>query len=332
MAASSSVISDPRVSSAVGGGAARGPAAHLEEGWYEEWLEEQQSEEAQEEREEERRRREQREELRRRAENQFSWIPDELFGAFQSEWVETGGSAEAALAAMRQHSAYEQYFAGNLRDDGTVRLTEQEYMSTVESYEQSFSQYGVPTDVIEDRFPDLIRGNVRPEEVDNRLDFVYSQVASRSSEIRNFYREVAGINASDSAIFTSVIRPDISLPEIERRVRKAQIGGTASEYDFNIAMQEARRLEEFGLDRQGAQRLYSEASRQLPQLQQLIDRHEDPNDEFSLRDYTDALVFEDADQMRTIERLFSTEQAQFLGDTRMRMDQETGGVRGLRQT
>lgn len=269
--------------------------------------------------------------LRDRANALFGWLPEPLLRIFRQEWVRSGGDRELALNAMRQSSEYEQFFPGNKREDGTVRHREQEYQSIVEGYERAFSTYEIPIDIVESRIPDLIRGNVRVPTLQDRLDFTFANVASQSNNIQRYYAELEGIDVSHAAIMSSVIRPDLPISQLEQKVRQAHIGATAMDYDFDIAHAESRRLEQFGLDRESAQRLYSTAASQLPTLQTLVDRHNDPDDTFSIDEFTDALVMEDPDSLRRIQRLFGQEQAQFAGQGQLARSQETGGITGLRQ-
>ena len=53
---------------------------------------------------------------------------------WEAAYIETG-SGDAAIAAVRQDGAYEQYFPGNRYDDGTgqVRYSETEYLATIDS-------------------------------------------------------------------------------------------------------------------------------------------------------------------------------------------------------
>lgn len=248
---------------------------------------------------------------RSEARSMFPWLQGELLDLFVSEYQQHGNS-EAALGAVRQSSAYAQHFPGNIRDDGTIRLRETEYLSRIEGYEQVLLEYGVPPGEVSERFPELIEGGVGVRRLEDRVGALYTNIASRSDEIRQAYADYFGItNLSDAAILTSALRPDRSIAEIENNIRQAQIGGRAMEAGFDLDAVEAERLQQHGLEEEAARRLFRSAQQRLPRLSEMAARHDDPDDDFTLTDFTDALVLEEPDSIRRLGRLVGQETAAF---------------------
>ena len=214
---------------------------------------------------------------------------------------------------MRQSSEYDTFFAGNRREDGSFRLSEPEYLATMEGYRQRVRSYGLPVDMFEDRYVDLIKGGTSAEEFEGRLDQVYVGIASQGEAIRSFYAQQYGAGGlSDAAIFASAVAgAGVSPMVMEKRIRSAQIGGEAATAGFSRTAGEVERLAEFGLDREGARRLYGEAAKQMPTLRELMDRFNDPDDELTLEEFEDAVVLNDPQQLAQISRLYAQSASSF---------------------
>lgn len=260
----------------------------------------------------------------------YPWIPAPLVAVFADAWAKYG-DPELALAEVRQSPNYETFFPGNRRDDGSFRLSEPEHLAVMEGYRQRWKAYGAPADVIEARLPDLIRNGVSPDEFGSNLDRVYVGVVTNSANVRRFYAENYGAgDLSDSALFASAVVADVDPLVIERRIRSAQIGGEAADKGFSRTGADVERLAGYGLDQEAARRLYGEAAKQLPTLNELIDRFNDPDDELTLDEFENAFVVNDPQQMAQIGRLLSQAQSAFSPRSLFRTSQ-TGEVAGLRQ-
>src|SRR5690606_8303029 len=153
----------------------------------------------------------------------FPWMPEPLLKVFADAWAETGDT-ELALARMRQSPQYDRYFAGNRRSDGTFRMTEAEYMSTIRAYRTLLSDFGLNPDLFQKRFVSLIEGEVSPLELRERLGAAYEGIVANIPQVREFYARY-GYDLSDAAIFASVIDPEIGDAILARRIAVAQVGG-----------------------------------------------------------------------------------------------------------
>ena len=248
----------------------------------------------------------------------FPYFPSALMDVFVKAYVEFGGDADLALAKTRQSGQYEKAFPGLLREDGSMRLgSEGEYLSWIEGYKTRLATFGVPTSILNtNRIKQLVAGNVDPVEFGQRIDYVYTQVATNLPEIRAAYAREFGIatgSLSLSSILASALDPGVNPVEMEFRVRRAQVTGEANVAGFSLPVSEATRLAEFGLNQQAARAFYSEARTLLPTLGALVNRHNDPDDDFDLGELTDALIFTDPDQQDRIQRLFAQESSMYSG-------------------
>lgn len=260
----------------------------------------------------------------------FPWIPDALRGVFVEGW-ERYGDPNLALGALRQDSRYEQFFPGNRRDDGTIALGEGEYLSTVEGYDRSLRMFGQNPSDYKARYGELIQGGKSPDEFLADLAEVQVEVLQQAPSVRAKYAEFGySADVSDAAIFASRLNPGTSPHAFEQRFRSAQIGGEASNFGFTYGRGQAERLAQAGVDQGTARELFGQASAELPTLNELMARHNDPEDDLSLDEYTDAIVLRDPEHLQSIARVLTRERSMFSSGDLLALDRE-GGATGLRQ-
>lgn len=244
----------------------------------------------------------------------YPWLPASLLEEFKAGYVESAGNETVALNRMRQSPTYKVHFAGNLREDGSVRYSEAEYNRQIEGYERVFGYYDIPSDLVRHMFARGIEGGVDAEALRQRLDKAYLEVMSQSEQIRAAYADQNGLTSiTDSALLLSFIDPGQSPAEIQVAIARAHVGGAALESGFNIDLAEATRLQQAGLGLDAARSFYRNAQGLMPTLGQLVGRHNDPDDEFDLSELTDALIFSDPSQTRRMRQLFSAEGSLFTG-------------------
>lgn len=251
----------------------------------------------------------------------FPWIPDELVGVFASAW-EKYGDPNLAMAALRQDARYEQFFPGNRRDDGSIRLTEGDYLSTVEAYNRERTALGLsPLRV--DLQTRLIEGDVSANEYASRLGNAFVNLASNIDAVRQDYAERWGNgDFSISALLENYVDPGVSVLEAEHRLRASQIGGEARLRGTMLSTSEAELFASYGLDQQAARSVFGEVATRLPTLNQLVQRHNDPDDPFDFAQLAEALVISDPEELQRISRLFSQERSMF----------SSGGFTGVDRT
>ena len=72
------------------------------------------------------------------------------------------GDMDLAVATMRNADAYDRWFAGNRRRDGTVRFDEGTYMSVRREFRSSVLALGINPDLFDDEFVRAIKGEASP--------------------------------------------------------------------------------------------------------------------------------------------------------------------------
>ena len=264
---------------------------------------------------------------RKRAQQRVPWLPEGLIDEYANAWADTG-DPQQALATVRQSPQYEEHFPGIRRDDGTLRMTEKEYMSTMDGYKTNFESFGVPSDMVEDQFPNLLKMDKSPRELEKTLSDLYTGVISRGPEIKQFYADNYGTNVSNTSILTSAIT-NANPAVVEKRIRNAAIGGTAAEYGFggDMELHDINELRQHGLDHEAAQKTFARASRELPTLGALSQRY-NAGEEPDINSYTDAVVLRNAEELQQMQRMVSAEQASFSANQSLQLNQQ-GELEGL---
>ena len=123
------------------------------------------------------------------------------------------------------------------------------------------------------------------------------------------------MDLTPEAIFMGALDPSIGEEIISGRITAAQIGGEASRAGFTITRTEAENLRKAGLNQAQARQLYTAAQKDLPRLQELQQRQEPSDDALTLEEFTQAVVFQDPDQLENIRRLEAEETSMFSAST-----------------
>lgn len=254
--------------------------------------------------------------------------PAALLDLFVKSFTQSG-SAEAAFDTVRGSSEYDRIFAGIKRDDGSLRMDEQEYFATMDGYATELSMYGLNPQVFSPRFVGLISGDVSLQEFSSRLAAADEQVVRNIGEVKQFYADNYGLSLTDEAIFGSFIDPEVGRGVLERRIGASQIGGEAAAAGFQRSLARVERLASAGVAQGQARQVYGAASEQVPLIRQLAARHNDPDDPFDISDFEEATFMEDAGVRRRMSRRVQEERSSFAG-LRVAQDQ-SGGLGGLQR-
>lgn len=262
----------------------------------------------------------------------YPWIPDALLSVFVDAWVEFG-DPNLAMNALRADKRYEQFFPGNKRDDGTTYLNEAEYLSNVEGYDRRLRMFGQDPADFRQRYAELIQGGSSPDEFEADLAELQQEVLLQAPAVRAEYAAYGySADVSDRAILASRLAgPGGPSPQVyEMRYRAAQIGAEATSRGFSFTRGAAERYAALGVSQDQARSLFAQAQGELPTLNELLARHNDPEDSLTLDEYTNALVLRDPEHLQSIARVMSAEKSLFSPGDLMAQDR-AGGVLGLRE-
>ena len=266
----------------------------------------------------------------------FPGLPEWVLISYARGLAEHGGDANLAWSRVRDNSNYDKTFTGNRRDDGSLRMTELEYLAVKDGFAQTLADYGVNPSVFESQFADLIGGDVSVDEFKTRLDAVHNGVVNNTPEVQAKFRQWYGApynpqlgQQQPSVAMAMALNPDVGKAILDKRITMAQIAGEAAQSGFGRSRLRAGELFRQGVTQQTANQLYSEAAMALPTLDALAKRHNDADRNFGIGEFEDAFLG-DADQKQRAQRLVEAEAASFSGGGRVARDQ-SGGLSGLRQ-
>lgn len=257
------------------------------------------------------------------------WLPEALVQLYTDYYIEYGES-DLAWAAVRQSDEYDQWLPGNVREDGSLRMTELEYFSTVEGFENVFLSFNLNPRLFREEIAQLIGGDVSVREFEaERLDPLYQRVLSGSRSLRQYYAKFTGLeNMSIEAMVASVLKPQLSDAIINQQITMAEIGAAAHDRGFDINRRFAKSLFQQGIGGSQAKDVFGAAAEQLPILDVLARRHADPDDDFDIEEFTAAVVMDDPIQRQRIRRLMAAEQSSFANigaQTQYKRDDLRGG-------
>lgn len=246
----------------------------------------------------------------RAARNLFPFFPELLVTLFADAWEEFN-DPELALAEVRQSPLYDELFPGIKRDDGSLRMSEQEWFSTREAYGRIFREFGLNPDIFTDRFTEMMENDVSPSEQESRLGAALEQVINNIPQVREAFARHGNLQLTDQAIFASVIDPDVGDAIINRRISVAQVAGEGLARGFDVDQDFAGRLASGGVDQMAARSFFATAEGRLSNLDELVRRHNDPDDDFDLEEFAEASIFGDPEQNRRIQRALRAEASTF---------------------
>ena len=255
-----------------------------------------------------------------------------LAGLYETAYIETGDSV-LALEDVRASAAYSQLFAGNVRDDGSLRYDENTYQNIIESFEDTLLGAGLNPDIFREQMIAMLEGNTSPAEFNTRVESVRSRMLSSAAlpQVAAFYAENYGIEMTDQAILASMLDPAVGEGLVTERLAISEIGAEAAVRNFDVDLDFATMLNRYGVEGQfQAAEFFGQAASMLPTLTTLAARHADPDDDFSLGEFAAGTIQDDPFQRRRISRLRAQERSTFTGGAQLEYTRDRqGGVSGL---
>ena len=199
------------------------------------------------------------------AQNLFSFFPEDVTKEFAKNWVKHGDQ-ELAQAATRKTSAWKKHFDYLERDDGTLIMSELDALSTKASFRETLGEVGIAdTSLFEKSFEEMIEGEVKASEFQQRIDLVYSNVKNQIPEVEKLFRERFGIESDEGTIFAALINPDIEDKLLKGELATLQLQAQASSKGFSTTFARFNELRKAGLSMEQAGQIYGTG-------QQFIDR------------------------------------------------------------
>jgi hypothetical protein len=240
-----------------------------------------------------------------------------------------------ALEWVQQTPQYDLVFPGNRREDGSLRLTENEYFSTMDSYEASLRSVGVNPEMFGEQFISLIVGDVSGSEFwQERVSPIYDRIIDRGEEMIARYANDYGLAMTRESLIASLLDPEMEVKILNRQIGVTEIR-VASDRTLGAAVTDryadlTNELYERDIELGRVQQLFQQADVMMPVLQVLARRHADPDDTFDLEEFTQGSLYNDPQQARRMRRLVSQEQSTFTGGKQIEYAAgKSGGLTGL---
>lgn len=257
-------------------------------------------------------------------------VPQNLMTEFLRGFT-SSGSAVSAMQTVRQSSAYGDIFRGNRREDGTIRMDEQDWYAYRRGWQRTLASYGLDPEFFDSRgrFVEAVEREVSIAELADRLELGAAQIEQNIPQWQEFYASGYGLELSREAILASFIDPTVERDVLQRRVSAAQIGGEAKVRGFMRSVERAEELARAGVTQTQARDLYATAERQLPALSATTQRYF--RGATGIGEFEEASVLQDAGQQNRLTRALQEEQSAFTGRSDVRRGQDGLGLAGLRR-
>lgn len=205
----------------------------------------------------------------------------DLVGDIEKLTAEGIGPAEFSLR-LRQTTPYKNRFKANEAriGAGLAALTEAEYISLEDQYQNVMRRYGLPASFYakdgqgrQANLEKFISGDVSPAELEDRVQLAVNRVDKAAPGIlralETYYGGPGGISKSNLVAY--VLDPQRALPDIQRKIQAAEIGAAAETAGFGLGALRAEELAARGITQAQAQQGYQTAAEIIPRAGQLAD-------------------------------------------------------------
>ena len=192
-----------------------------------------------------------------------------------------GLSDEELLIRLRTESKdYKQRFKANEARiaKGLRALSEAEYIGLEDQYQDVMRRYGLPETYYsrgamgrQEGFEKFIAGDVSPVELEDRIQTAQNRVLNAPTQIKDALSQYYGAEISNGDVLAYVLDPDRALPQIQRKVTAAEIGGAAAMAGLGATRTRAEELGTFGVTSQQAREGFQTIAEFLPSAQKLGD-------------------------------------------------------------
>lgn len=257
--------------------------------------------------------------------------PDTVLRILADRWI-SHGDINLAIAEVRASDEYALAFPGMVRADGSLRFaSEQQYFQGKAMFDATLMSMGVNPAFFNQTWVDNLENEVSVDEQISRAEFIYRAVIDASPELRAWYAlpENGGLaDMTNEAILASALDPRVGEEILARRVGIAEIGAEASVRNLDADFELIERLYEVGITPDAAGEAFGAATEFIPIINTLARRHNDPDDDFDLNEFSAAQLLDDPFERRRMRNLLAQERASFAATGIFRAEQ-SGAITGL---
>lgn len=233
-------------------------------------------------------------------------------------YVQKGYDGDSLTYLLSQTPEYKQRFAGNdaRAKAGLAPLSPAEYLATERSYRQVMQAAGLPANFYDQPsdYQTLIGADISPTELKDRADNAFrfaqnvdpnSTAGQAKAALQSYY------GVTDSHVAAYFLDPKQSEAILDRQVRSAEIGGSASANGLNINQVKAEAYADQGVTYAQAQQGAAQAGLIKDDALAAAQRF---HSDFSQSDLTDAAIGGLASAQRKQKQLADSEAALFAGN------------------
>lgn len=222
----------------------------------------------------------------------------------------------------RYNAKFNERFAGNVarQKAGLSVLSPGDYLKTEESYKKVFTAYGLTKFNNQTYYDKFITSDISSTELTDRVQLAYDRVMGDEPVLSAFKKFYSSIGLND--IVTAMLDPVNQLPDLERKVKAAEIGGAALRQGFTNISQTATDmtvgadvLAQQGLTKGQAEAGYKIIAQELPQAEKFSSIYAGQSEKYGMLEAEKDTLQGLASEERKKKALIALEAAQFGGDT-----------------
>src|SRR5210317_477938 len=186
----------------------------------------------------------------------FPYFPDNIIQSIVNKWTETG-SIDIALATVRSGDEYAAAFPGIRREDGTLRMTEVQYLELKDGMKDALRTYNLNPDIFADEIVNAISGDVDVTEFQARLEFCYEQLINNKDQVLEVFNEQYGYAIDETSLFAMFISPTISTAVLENQILTSQILAEAEIATVTVGLSTAEKFVEADISQRDAAKVFA---------------------------------------------------------------------------
>jgi len=187
----------------------------------------------------------------------FPYFPGNILNIILNSWVDSG-SIDLAIAQGRASEDYAKTFPGIKREDGSLRMTEIQYLEVKDAMKDSLRNYNLNPDIFQNEIIDAIQGDVDIQEFQGRLQFGYEQLINNRDVVLEVYRAEYGMDLTEEALFAMFISPEIATSVLENQILVSQILAEAEVADITLGKSTVQDFISAGISQEQARSLFRE--------------------------------------------------------------------------
>lgn len=222
----------------------------------------------------------------------------------------------------RYNAKFNERFAGNVarQKAGLSVLSPGDYLKTEESYKKVFTAYGLTKFNNQTYYDKFITSDISSTELTDRIQLAYDRVLGDDPVNTAFKKFYPSLGLGD--IVTAMLDPVNQLPDLERKVKAAEIGGAALRQGFTNISQTATDmtvgadvLAQQGLTKGQAEAGYKIIAQELPQAEKFSSIYAGQSEKYGMLEAEKDTLQRLASEERKKKALIALEAAQFGGNT-----------------